>query len=373
VTNANFDMTVAGETATLLGFFQKRSLMSGYLRHVLDANLFDPHQVTKPDWYDSLSKNLSDVKAKGQQWFDVTSVSMTDLAQNYVNFANAFDGQMGKLLPLMTDLIAGTGDADTIVGGIVTIFDDWISQARGEAKSAAASEAAFKSYLTGLSAAITALTQGAASVNTAIAVDKQQVINITADIATLQAQLQTDIKAAIAANSGTLAALIVLIIGIVIVVGSGGTAAIVGAVIAGVGLAGTLVGTIITSIDIVNDQNAIVAKMGELSDENQQVVVLNGIALTVNGLVDTYKDAGVDMSDLVDTWSNLVTNLQQVRDLIIAERTDVQGLKAVLCDIKDFQTTLDALRLYATDLQAAALSVDALPVKTLTPLAALAA
>ena len=87
MTNANFDMTVAAETANLLAFFQKRSLMSGYLRSVLNANLFDPHQVTKPDWYDPLNRHLQTLQTQAQTWFNTASVTMTTLPQNYINFA----------------------------------------------------------------------------------------------------------------------------------------------------------------------------------------------------------------------------------------------------------------------------------------------
>lgn len=373
MTNANFDMTVATETANLLSFFQKRSLMSGYLRSVLHANLFDPHQVTKPDWYDPLTKHLGALQTQAQAWFDTTSVTMTTLPQNYINFANGFDGQSDTLVTAIGDLIAGSGDADTHVDNIITLFDQLITYAHHAGKSASAEDKALKAYLIDLTAGITSLTEGAASVNTAIAVDKQAVDDITGAIKALQSQLQTDIDAAIAANSGTLAALIVLVIGIVVAVTTGGAAAIIGAVVAGVAVAGTIAGTVVTSLNIVNDQNAIIEKQRELSDENLQIVVLNGIALTVNGLLDTYKNQGFDMGDLVGTWDDLANNLAAVRNLIIAERGDPQALKAVLADINDFGTTIDALRLYAKDLQNAALSVDALPHSVVTIPTAIAA
>lgn len=364
--NANFDMTVATETANLTTFFQKRSLMSGYLRSVLAANLFDPRAVKKPDWFDPLNKHLGALQKQAQAWVDTDSVTMTDLPQNYINFANGFDGQSGILVKKIGELIAKKGDGDLLVEEIVTIFDQLVTFAHRASKTASKQDKALKAYLIDLTAGITSLTEGAASVNTAIAVDKQAVLDIVDDIKKLQSQLQADIRAAIAANSGTLAALICFIIGIVIAVGSGGTAAIAGAVVAGVGLAGTVAGTIITSVNIVDDQNAIIEKQAELSEENQQILVLNGVAMTVNGLLDTYKDEGFDLDDLVGTWDDLAQNLHQVRNLIIAERGNIHELSAVLSDIKDFRTTIDAMRLFADELQTAALSVDAIPLRVIT-------
>jgi hypothetical protein len=370
VPNANFDITVSEETKKLLDFFQKRSLVSGYLRHVLDADLFDPRQVTEPDWYGPLNKHLALVKASGQRWFDTTSVSMTGLVQNYIDFPNSYDGQMHQLRSLMNDLIARSGGAERTVGDIVAIFDKLIIDAGAQKKRSATCDAELRSLLRDLSSAIEQLSSGAASVNAAIQVDQQAVRDISDHIASLQAQLQTDIKAAIAADSGTLAALVVLVIGIVVAVAAPGTAAIISAVVAGVGLLGTVVGTVITSTNIVDDQNAILDKIHDLSSENQQVVVLNALAQTVSQLVDTYTDPEFDAADLVDTWTGLVIDLQQVRNLIVAGHGEPTEMAAVLADIQDFQRTLHGLRDYATELQTAALTVDTLPVQTLTPLAA---
>ena len=96
------------------------------------------------------------------------------------------------------------------------------------------------------------------------------------------------------------------------------------------------------------------------------MVELNGLSLTVNGLLRAYQDKNFDLSPLQETWTTLASDLQSARDLIVAERTDPTLLRAVQQDLQDLATTFKALTAFATDIQNRALDGDAQPLTIYT-------
>ena len=366
MSNASFDLDVAAEKKRLLTFFQLRTIMSSYSRSVLDANLFDP-RLEKPDWYDAVVGHLTATQAQSQRWFDTVAPPMTVIPQAYINFANSFSGQMPRLTAAMNSLIASHGaNDDKDIQAITAIINELLTIVRAQGAVLGQSKSDLQAYLSDLTQAIKGLTDGAATVNSAIQIEKEAIIGTTDAIAALQSQLQADIRAVIGSSVATFIALIGMVVAIVLAVANPVAGMVAGAVVGGLLLAGGVIGTALTAVNVVADQKAILKKQSELSAEGQQVVILNSLALTLKGLLGTYQDRDFDLGGLAATWSTLDSNLEQVRDLIIAERTDKAGLQAVLTDLQDLGSMLTALTKFSTDLQDAALSGDASPIQTVT-------
>ena len=336
--NGSFDLDASVEKTKLLTFFQLRTVMSSYSRGVLYATLYDPTLGNKPDWYDTVVGHLTATQTQSQRWFDTVAPPLTALPQTYIK------------------------DLDTVK----SILDELATIARAQSNAIALRKSDLHAYLSDLAQAINGLTEGANTVNDAIADQKKEVQDTTDAIAALQMQLQADIRAVIGSSVVAFIGLIGMIVAIALAVANPVAGFIAGAVVGALTLAGGVIGTALTSVSVVADQNAIIQKQSELSTENQQVVVLNSLALTLNRLTDTYKDPGFDLSGLAATWSTMNTNLEDVRDLIIAERTDKDGLRSVLADFNNLASMLEALTQFSTQLQEAALTGDATPIQILT-------
>jgi hypothetical protein len=126
-----------------------------------------------------------------------------------------------------------------------------------------------------------------------------------------------------------------------------------------------VVTTALLAVNVVSDQEAIIKKQNELSADGRQLVALNGLALTLTGLLKAYEDKAFDIAPLAETWTTLASNLETVRDLII-EATRPAVLKEVLRDLEDLKGTFDALTAYATELQNLALAGDSKPIQVFT-------
>ena len=310
---------------------------------------------------------MTATQAQSQRWFDTVAPPLTALPQTYINFADSFLGHLPQLIAAMQNLIASQSpNDDKDLDTVKSILDELATIARAQSAAIARSKTDLHAFISDLAAAIAGLTEGATTVNDAIANDKKEVQDTTDAIAALQMQLQADIRAVIGSSVVAFIGLVGMIVAIVLAVANPVAGMIAGAVVGALVLAGGVIATALTSVNVVADQNAILQKQSDLSTENQQIVILNSLALTLNRLTDTYKDPGFDLSGLAVTWSSMNTNLEQVRDLIIAERTDKDGLRSVLADFKNLASMLEALTLFSTQLQEAALTGDATPIQILT-------
>lgn len=365
--NGRFDLDVDAEEKKILAFFQLRTVLSAYARSVLTANLFDPRLGEKPDWYDTVVGHLAATQAQLQRWFDGVAPPTTALPQAYVNFANAYSGQLPNLLETLRHLIAGGDQASSKdIQAVTAIVNELLKIARAQNAAVLQQGSELRTYLGALDLAIKGLTDGAATVNSAIQIEKQAVLDTTDAIAGLQAQLQTDIRAVIGSSVTTFIGLVGLVVAIVIAVADPTAAPIAGAVVAGLVMAGGAIATGLMADSVVKDQEAILNKQAQLTAESQQVVILNGLALTLKGLVLTYEDPAFDPDALASTWHTMALNLEALRDTIIAERTDADGLKELVADLQGLDAMLERLQQFATRLQEAALSGDRTPIQTLT-------
>jgi hypothetical protein len=106
----------------------------------------------------------------------------------------------------------------------------------------------------------------------------------------------------------------------------------------------------------VNDQNEIIEKQKELSNDSQQVVLLNSLALTVNGLLDTVQNDNfqLGLAQVEATWVTLEDNLKAIDAKLVGGRTDTEALKRVLTDLQDFQKTLHEVKVFCTEIQSGA-------------------
>lgn len=367
--DSNFDIVSKQEEAAMLAFFRKRSQVMGYLQSVRNSTMFWIGANDKPSWFDTVSSDLDALRADSQTWSDTLAPSTTVIPQNYINFADAYTGQLPVLTDLMKRLIAAkTGqNVDDLLNGITTIFDALIKESRVPTANLDALDTGLSGFLSQLGTDISALTKGAGSIKDALKAEQQQVTDIQGKIEILQNRLEADLGAIETADIFEDGALVALVIALVVVVAEPGVGTVLAVVGAGVGLGIAKVVDVISNDAVVKDQQDILAEQSELSEAAAQVLTLQGLSTTVNALLSSYSDKGFSLTDLKATWTTLELNLQSVRDLIISEHSGYpDGLQAVLNDLVNLEQTLGRLTTYCTTLQEAALTAASTPVQTLT-------
>lgn len=360
MSDAYFDLNLVAEKKKLLGIFQQRSIISGFTKSVIDSKLensFGSQQSNKPSWYDDLVIHFDQTLSESLHWHDTVAPSIGNVLIPYIDFSRTFDGHFEQFSSLLTKVINDAdADVDHTVNFMEAIIARWITSVRQHASDASALQDKTQSFSKDLKRAIKGLTEGAQSVNNDLETERDAVKDVTDQIAQLHSKLQSDINSAIAADAATLVGFVGAIVTIVVTIANPLAGAVAGAVVVGLDVIVDAVGTTITSIEIVNDQNEIIEKQKELSNDSQQVVVLNSLALTVNGLLDTVQNDNfqLGLAQVEATWVTLEDNLKAIDAKLVGGRTDTEALKRVLTDLQDFQKTLHEVKVFCTEIQSGA-------------------
>jgi hypothetical protein len=360
---------MANEQRKLSTFFQQRTVMSGYARHVLDFVLLTWQAEDPPSWLPTLSKELVELQAQAASWFAGPAPSLTRLPQTYVDASNAFAGQMPQIAAVINRMIANGGrGSDDDVQALTTLFNCVLISIRARGGVVQDCATTLQGYGDNLGAAIKAMTEGAASIKSAIGDENEAIHQLGNDIDNLKSMIAADINnliGTVIVGAAGLAGLGVSITLTVMDSVSGWTAGLGIFIAACTAIAG-IVSLSLTAANLVADQQAIAQKQAQLSVEGQQLVVLKGLSSTLGTMLHAYQDPHFKLDPLNDSWTTLEDNLESVRDLIIAERTDVAGLKSTLADLHSLQDQLAGMASYATQLQSAALAGDVQPMQLLT-------
>jgi hypothetical protein len=369
MSNGNFVLSVRDEQQKLATFFLQRTLVSVYARYVLDAILVDAQFGQSPAWFVALAGELEGLRGQARIWFDSVAPPLTALPQTYIDMSNAHAGQLPALTAAMKRLIANRGHHDDgEIQAITTICNSLLATIRAQGTAVGNRSLALQGYGGSLNLAIKAMTDGAASINAAIIEEKEAIHDTSQLLQALQSQLAADVRGLIGSAVVGGVGLAGGIVSIVLTVGGTltGPGAVVGCIVAVVAAIAGIVATGLLAANVVADQQGILEKQAQLSTEGQQLVELNGLSATVKALLDAYQDPFLDLSPLTRTWSTLADNLEAVRDLIVAERTDETGLAAILGDLQTLGSDLERLTGFATTLQNAALAGDSAPTQVLT-------
>lgn len=368
--DSSFSFSVDDEQTKLVCFFRQRTILSVYAQHVLDFVLLSWQAKDPPAWLPTLTSELVGLQGQAAAWFSTTAPSLTQLPQNYIDVANSVSGQMPQLTAVMNRLIADPSgpSSDQDIESLTTLFNALGNSIRHHADAVGTTMTALTQYGDTLARAIKAMTEGAQSITAAVGDEGEAIRNLGTDIDNLHAQLASDVRALIGTGVTLAAGLVGLAVSIGLTAAGTVTGAVAGLgilVAACVAIAG-IVSTGLLAASVVADQQAIVDKQAQLSVAGQRLVELNGLSTTVNAMLTCYNDPMFKLTPLAKSWTTLADELQGVRDMVIAERTDAKGLKDALADLQNLNDRLQKMSAFGTQLQKAALSADGQPTEILT-------
>jgi septal ring factor EnvC (AmiA/AmiB activator) len=148
-------------------------------------------ETNKPGWYDQINSKLTLVKLNAQRCLDNIAPEMTQLPQAFINLANGYDAASSPLADSFDKLIAAQGaDRERAASDAGEVIDYLVTDAQMQSAKVRALNNTVLGFMTTLNTEIEALVSGAHSVTEALTEEKERVVNITKDIAALQAEIE---------------------------------------------------------------------------------------------------------------------------------------------------------------------------------------
>jgi hypothetical protein len=277
----------------------------------------DIHTILNPppSWFGTLSENLKAAKEHAGIWTTVLEPAITaTIPETIINISSRFDTGTSAILEILSNT-KNKPNADNIQ----TIKDElaWISRhMHSEKDDIDGLQTTFKEFQVNADADLTNLTTGNNSIQRA-ELDDQKVINdLTADIATQNAEIAKD-NAAILASG--LAGGVGLFVGVA-VLGLGAAATGPGAPIAMTIGAFIMVGSIaemaavisVYEAKLADAQNKLNEDTAELDEEKKQLASLTVMNTSITNLVNLNKDMSQSLADVANWWAIISKQLKNV-------------------------------------------------------------
>jgi hypothetical protein len=356
ITPESDDPSTPMSLKSLTDFTNAAATVWTYSHTVTQTNLGPVDPKNPPTWYAELNSNLSAMKTHAQSWLDTTGPSMTNIPQAIVNFDNKFEGQYATIIDLLNAIGGGTPTAQQKTD-LLEVMNSLLSELTGQGEVINEANKALIGFNDNLTSDHTALTTGAASVTNAITADKDDVIKQNGRVKNLQADMATWQAVATAAEVAIGLSFFAAAIGLWMTIATFGAGALV---LAGgiVGLAASVGTTIAANVKIAQDASAILDAQNDISDDNKQVVILNTVASTVDGLMEQNATASKAMMVIMSDWGTLMTKMKSVIDDLDAAEGDIGSI----LDVGDMKTTKLAwtqLTSFADKMQSAIESIAA--------------
>jgi hypothetical protein len=309
---------------------------------VRNAVLLAVHPGHEPDWYAQLNANFTRAQTHAANWLDTILPDFTNVPQAIINYNNTFTTAYDMIMKILNEV--GTGGPTTSQQAeLLLLFAALVDALREDQAMIQTVRDQIVQFNDDLAADNTALTTGAASIIHAIADDYQRVIDLNANIASLQAQIASMNQLITFGGIGTAGFFVVSML----LMNTGPLAIAVGVI----GVGGSIAAIIAATVIIGRDQAKILDDQAEISAENQQIIVLTTIANTVSILVKTIQDAVLQMDPVLTTWATLGVKMQAVTDLlkkasgpdwlkILNEELDMGASKRAWDQLTDFATKM---------------------------------
>lgn len=300
----------------------------------------DPNNM--PSWYPTLKLNFTNAQGHAANWLDTISPDFTKVEQAIIDYSNTFSASYGYIMNLLNAI--GTGDPTREQRAeLIELFSALTDALKDQQTKIKGVQDEIKGFNDNLAADNTALTTGAASITNAIDDDTKQIANLSAEIVSLKAEIARMNQLLTVSSIGVPGFIVVSML----LMNSGPLATAVGVI----GVGASIAGLITATVKIRNDQSKIDDDQAKITQEQAQIVVLNLIADTVKTLVNTIRDAELQLDPVLSTWATLGVKMQAVIDQlnkasgpdflkIIKEKVDLVASKTAWDQLADFATKM---------------------------------
>lgn len=292
--------------------FASLQLVTSACHSVLNTN-FTP-LTPKPDWYDALSSELDVAKVLSQQWIDDLAPKMTSSIPTHVlNYSPTYKAMTDQILELINKDPTAKGKDNKTVQQVFALIDALQASVDDIIKDVLSTEQSLKDWGDKMQKAHDDLYNGAANIQKA-EVDIQSDINkMNAAITSLRSMIDAENKAIAYSGIAIGVGLFALVAGIALAFVTFGA----GLVVAGIGVAGIVGGAVtwgVMQAKINSQMDEIAKDQKELTDDNRQLVALQGLSLSANMAVSSIETATNALSEVRTMWATFKGELQGVVD-----------------------------------------------------------
>lgn len=283
---------------------------------VLNTTFTPPSQ--KPTWFDDLNKKLDNAKSLASDWIDNIAPQLTaGIPNQVIDYASTFEASVDAIVELYNKDPQASGKDNPTVKQATQIIETLSSEVKGKVSVVDSMSQRLKDWGDKMQKAHDDLSSGAGAIQNTI-------IDLQTDVQKMDNAIQNNLNAIKELNKQLVYAQIavgvgifMLVAGVALTVATAGTAAVVAGGVAAVGAAAIIGGGVTWGIiqkKIDDDYDAIADEQKQKSEDQRQIIALQGIAMAANQAVSAIETATNALSDFRTSWTLYQDELNGVVD-----------------------------------------------------------
>lgn len=294
--------------------FLATTVITAQCHAILNTQFLPPE--TKPDWFDDLNVKLDDAKLVAKEWVDTLGPKVSaSIPSSVINFDATFQASIDAIHELYKQDPTASGKDNEMVKEAAQIMTALSSQVKGIEGTIKTMGTELSEWGAKMQTAHDNLEQGAGNIQKTIIdlqTDIQKMDNAIANNRAAINKLNKDlVYAQVAVGVG----IFMLVAGVALTVATAGTAALVAGGVAVVGAAAIVGGAVTWGVmqhQINEDFDKIAEEQKEKSDDQQQIVALQGLSTASNAVVSAIETSTSVLSDFETTWTVFGNELDDV-------------------------------------------------------------
>lgn len=274
--------------------------------HAILNTTFTPPSV-KPSWFDSLNSKLDAAKANASDWIDNIAPQLTaGIPNQVIDYASTFQASVQAIEELCAQNPTASGASNPIVMEAAEILTNLANQVKGNISAVDGMATTLKNWGDAMQKSHDDLSNGAVDIQNAIVDLQTDVTAMNNAIANNLAAIQELNKQLVYAQIAVGVGIFMLVAGVALCVATAGTAAVVAGGVAAVGAAAIIGGAVTWGVlqKRINDDYADIAnEQKEKSEDQRQIIALQGIAMATNQTISSIETATSTLSDFRTSWA----------------------------------------------------------------------
>ncbi|WP_448563976.1 alpha-pore-forming cytotoxin MakA [Thalassotalea ganghwensis] len=294
--------------------FLATTVITAQCHAILNTQFVPP--TNKPDWFDDLNTKLDAAKLVAKEWVDTLGPKVSaSIPSSVINFDSTFQASIDAVHQLYQQDPTASGKDNATVKEAAQILTALSSQVKGIESTIKSMGAELSAWGAKMQKAHDDLEQGAANI-------QKTIIDLQTDIENMNNAIKNNRDAIKELNKNLVYAqvavgvgIFMLVAGVALTVATAGTAAVVAGGVAVVGAAAIIGGAVTWGViqhQINDDYDKIAEEQKEKSEDEQQIVALQGLSTASNAVVSAIETSTSVLSDFETTWTVFGNELDDV-------------------------------------------------------------
>lgn len=316
------------------------SEVSAYVYAFTNATV--PPLKQPPDWYATFNQQFAIAKGQAMAWTNTIVPQMIMIP----NSIKDWSATVNAYFTTISICIQNNDTSDAI-----NKLNQLLAMARSEQTTVQNLQSLLGTFGRNLISSAANLDYSEQLALAAVANDRAKIDQINQQINALKAQIQTNNQWFTYSEIGIATSVWVCMVGIALVVATGGAALPIAVVVVGViGLGGSIVSTVVANQSIKSAQQNIQGLTQTLSALSQDVICLTQITQTLDDLITKNQAAEQALVTVNQSWQTVANNIQTLINDLQQTETDIGDTTQALTDLQNAQQDWNNLSAAATQL-----------------------